>query len=101
MLLLLLLLPCTWKQMAADSLSLTTRKFVVFRRSTLPTPASRKPVTVSCLQAVRGVLQRIMQHTQSSLLRSETIGGDQVHKLCHFARMRLVMTPQQDAPHHQ
>ena len=68
--------------MAADSLSLTTRKFVVFRRSTLPTPASRKPVTVSCL-AVRGVLQRIVQLTQSSLLRSEAIGGDQVHKLCH------------------
>jgi hypothetical protein len=56
---------------------------------------------VSCLQAVRGVLQRIVQHIQSSLLRSEAIGGDQVHKLHHFAHMRLVMTPQQDAPHHQ
>ena len=61
--------------MTADSLSLTTRKFAVFRRSTLPTPASRKPVTVSCLQAARDVLQRIVQHTQSSLLRSETAGA--------------------------
>ena len=34
------------------ALSVTTRKFLCFLMSTLPMPASRKPVTVSCARTV-------------------------------------------------